>query len=111
MNLPKEIVSLYAPTVFKAVSGQKYFITTGTKGDWVPIDDSVTLEDVRKNWIPLLIAKKEPETTNGRTFSIKNSKGDGYYMVVYENNHWSCGCHGYGFRRKCRHIKQAKEEI
>ena len=39
---------------------------------------------------------------------VTGSKGDNY-LVRFDNNYWTCGCVGFGFRRKCKHIEIAKE--
>lgn len=42
-----------------------------------------------------------------KTFKITGSKGD-KYLVVLSNNIWSCPCKGFGFRRSCKHVDEAK---
>ena len=33
------------------------------------------------------------------------------YLVTQNGSHWSCSCVGYGFRRSCTHVNQAKAKV
>jgi hypothetical protein len=46
--------------------------------------------------------EEEPE---GRTWTVKGSKGDDY-KVTEVNGNYSCSCSGFKFRSKCRHIEK-----
>ena len=43
-----------------------------------------------------------------RLFKVE-SKGK-EYQVILKNNHLSCSCIGYGYRRKCKHITAVAEK-
>ena len=43
------------------------------------------------------------------SWSVKGSKGN-IYTVKLSQGVYSCSCPGYGFRRKCRHIAEIKNE-
>jgi hypothetical protein len=42
-----------------------------------------------------------------KTWSIEGSKGN-LYSVKLSDGVYTCSCPGFGFRRKCRHIKEIK---
>jgi hypothetical protein len=41
-----------------------------------------------------------------KTFNVKGSKGE-IYTVTIDGKHSTCTCTGFGFRRTCKHIKEA----
>lgn len=41
-----------------------------------------------------------------KTFGVKGSKGD-TYIVTIDGKNKNCTCAGFGFRRTCKHIKEA----
>jgi len=43
-----------------------------------------------------------------KTFTVKGSKGD-TYTVTQVGTRWTCTCHGFQFRRSCRHIKEKQD--
>lgn len=45
------------------------------------------------------------EEPQGRTWTVKGSKGD-EYQVSEVNGNYSCSCSGFKFRSRCRHIEQ-----
>jgi hypothetical protein len=47
------------------------------------------------------------EETEGRSWTVKGSKGD-EYRVTEVNGNRSCTCSGFKFRGDCRHLKQAQ---
>lgn len=51
----------------------------------------------------------EPEA-KVETFTVAGSKGDAY-TVTSENGRWACTCVGFGFRKDCKHIQAAKQDV
>ena len=47
----------------------------------------------------------DTEVPQGRTWSVKGSKGDEYTVSEY-NGKYSCTCSGFQFRGKCKHTSQ-----
>lgn len=60
----------------------------------VSIDDEAQAPVVDKNGIV------------NKTVRVKGSKGD-TYVVTIKGGHKTCTCAGFGFRRTCKHIKEA----
>ena len=88
---------------FAIIAGVKYLMPL-----WETVPMDCTYDDIR----PYYTKKeylKEVDTSQNNEFQILNSKGNGSYTVVVKNGQWSCGCVGYGFRRKCKHIEIAKQ--
>lgn len=101
-----EIKSFINPTVLTVSSGT-YAVAGGM---WVPVPTGTTIKDIK--WIPdrpMVIPK--PKKNGIKTFKMPSSNGKGFYEVKYERGQWSCECPGYGFRRKCKHIDNAKSKI
>jgi hypothetical protein len=51
--------------------------------------------------------KEEPQ---GRTWTVKGSKGD-EYKVTEVNGNYSCTCSGFRFRGACRHIESIRSTV
>lgn len=49
--------------------------------------------------------KLDQEPSTGQSWVVAGSKGD-QYTVVCDSHKWTCSCHGFTFRGKCRHIDQ-----
>jgi hypothetical protein len=79
-------------------------------GNWISVPTTTTFEEVRNAWIPDR-PKKEKSVVKDVTVKISNSKGTDSYVVTYQRGMWSCSCPGFGFRRKCKHVDQAKLKL
>ena len=44
-----------------------------------------------------------------KTWSVKGSTGS-IYTVKLAGGSYSCSCAGFGYRRKCRHITEIRDE-
>jgi hypothetical protein len=51
------------------------------------------------------VTQVQAEVPEGRTWTVKGSKGD-EYKVSEVNGNLSCTCSGFRFRGSCRHIKE-----
>ena len=72
--------------------------------EWSALDDKTAIfSDTEITLAPAANKEDFYET------QITGSKGDNY-LVRFESNYWTCGCVGFGFRRKCKHIEAAKEQ-
>ena len=74
------------PTVFKA-----------------PIRIDIRGRKFKLNPVQFKTELKEPEP-EGRTWTVKGSKGD-EYKITEVNGNLSCTCSGFRFRGDCRHVK------
>lgn len=92
------------PALFTAPSGQRYAIAGS---QWIPVPEDTTHATLDRyvTWEPAQ-ANTAPSS---REWDVKGSKGN-TYRVVERDGQWSCSCPGYGFRRKCRHIAEKREE-
>lgn len=54
------------------------------------------------------LAKVDDNVSN--TVEVKGSKGDIYY-VANEGNKWTCTCHSYKFRGRCKHIEEVQNAV
>lgn len=63
---------------------------------------------IRKDSIVGNVETKKSLTSDVETRIITSSDGKGSYTVVRNKNHWTCTCAGFGFRRSCKHITEAK---
>lgn len=46
-------------------------------------------------------------------WTVSSSKGKGSYTVTYSaaTKHFNCSCSGFAFRRNCRHVLDAKQQL
>ena len=72
--------------------------------EWSALDDKTAIFSDTE-----ILANEAVEPEEFYETQITGSNGDNY-LVRLENNYWSCGCVGFGFRRKCKHIEAAKEQ-
>ena len=83
----------------------------------IETDRQISIDELDKFIIPVwkeqlmpdFLANEAVEPEEFYETQITGSNGDNY-LVRLENNYWSCGCVGFGFRRKCKHIEAAKEQ-
>ena len=61
----------------------------------------------RDRIVGLSQAREKPES---KVFTIDGSKGK-TYIVTLERGLWGCNCIGFGFRRSCTHVIQAKAQL
>lgn len=102
------VTSLMPPCITE-IGGKRYMVFNGPEGGWFKIDETVTLEMAYSRWIPWKSSKKEIKPKEDfKEYEIPGSKGTPY-TVTFRNGSWSCGCVGFGFRRKCKHVEKAKE--
>ena len=61
------------------------------------------------NLLEYIIEKFDGEILQDNRWRVDGSKGDHYYVEWHPyHGHYSCGCKGYMFRKKCRHIQEIK---
>ena len=92
------------PPALSEFRGQKYAICGSV---WLPVPSETTWDDLSKymDW------STKPMASGGSegAWEIKGSKGNTYNVRRSVQGVWSCTCAGYGWRRKCRHIEEAKK--
>ena len=98
--------SLYAPVIVNFISGRT-MLFHDAEGGSVRIADDVTAEDASYIWVRYQ-AKQRDIPTDTRQFTIKGSTGTAYTVIV-RFKQWSCTCSGFGFRKRCKHVEQAKQ--
>jgi hypothetical protein len=98
------ITALYPPTVLDTISG-RYAVSGST---WIPVTKDVTQKMAQDAWTPLLYREVKPATVN--TYKILSASSGKTYNVTQDKGHWSCSCPAYGFRNKCKHIEEAKNQ-
>jgi len=92
------------PALFTSHTGIRYGIAGSV---WIEVPDGTTLDELSE-----YMAYKPREITpvaGEKTWSVKGSKGNVYTVKLSEGT-FSCTCPGFGFRRKCRHITEIKDE-
>lgn len=110
-SIPKKFTSLLPPIVAKTPYGKYLVITGTTHAGWYPIDDGFDYNQAIKGWTRWAVSTKEVQPTNDKKWKIANSKNNGFYLVSFNRGVWNCDCPGFGFRRKCRHIDEAKTKL
>ena len=92
------------PAIFRARTGTLYGIAGSV---WVEVPEGTTLADLSQYMVhkPREIASDAGE----KTWSVKGSTGN-LYSVRLTEGVYTCSCPGFGFRRKCRHIKEILNE-
>ena len=107
--------SLYTPVIANIWTESGYIHVTTCEQGWIKIPMHFTLEDLKSVWEPIIFEDKNKNDNEHKhlheIFHITASNGKDKYAVTLENFGWSCECAGYGFRRKCRHIEEAKKLI
>ena len=74
---------------------------------WVEVPAGTTLDELSQY---MVYKPREVAPTPGeKSWSVQGSKGNTYTVKLSEGV-YSCTCPGYGFRRKCRHITEIKNE-
>lgn len=76
-------------------------------GRWYPIPKTVTIEMLWKAWENGNPRQTQPTADR---WKVKGSKGDNY-TVQYKGGLWTCDCHSYGWRRRCKHIDSIKSTL
>lgn len=108
-KIPKKIKSLLHPAVVTLPSGKYLVIAGGEDDGWYKVDDTFTLDSAMQRWERQEVV--QPKPANDWVWKVENSKKNGYYTVTFDKAGWSCDCTGFGFRRKCRHIDEAKTKM
>ena len=92
------------PALFTSHTGIRYGIAGSV---WVEVPSDTTFDDLSDY---MIYKPRERQAVEGEnTWQVKGSKGN-TYTVKLSGGSYSCTCAGYGFRRKCRHIDEVKNE-
>ena len=98
-NVPVITNTFTVPAIVN-IGGQAYAMP-----GWIPIDNTVTVKQLKKYWTQMKFGPDYGFVS--KAFVILGSKGK-EYNVEYKYRSWTCDCVGYGFRRRCKHIEEAK---
>lgn len=100
----KPIEVSVTPALFTSIDGTRYGIAGSV---WVEVPIGTTLDELSEY---MVYRPRETVSVAGeKTWSVKGSKGN-LYTVKLSGGAYSCSCPGFGFRRKCRHIKEIINE-
>ena len=92
------------PALYNSHTGILYGIAGSV---WVEVPAGTTLDELSDYMVH---KPRERQAAPGeKTWQVKGSKGN-TYTVKLSDGMYSCTCAGYGFRRKCRHIEEVKNE-
>ena len=92
------------PALFTNADGVRYAIAGSA---WVEVPADTTFDDLPKY---MTYKPREIKPVAGeKVWQVEGSKGN-IYTVRLSNGSYSCTCPGFGFRRKCRHITEIKNE-
>jgi hypothetical protein len=92
------------PALFTSHTGIRYGIAGNV---WIEVPASMTLDELSEYMV--YKPRERQAIACKKTWQVKGSKGS-TYIVKLSNSSYSCTCAGYGFRRKCRHIEEVKNE-
>jgi hypothetical protein len=92
------------PAIFTSHRGIRYGIAGSI---WVEVPEGTTLDDLSAYMV--YKPRKASVIPGENSWRVKGSKGN-IYTVKLSQGIYSCSCPGYGFRRKCRHIEEIKDE-
>ena len=98
--------SLYPPIIVNFLSGRT-LIFHDKAGGSVRIAEHVGPEDTLAIWCRIPDATPPPGKDG--QWTISGSSGS-TYSVSLKDGQWDCNCTGWGFRRKCRHVEEAKNK-
>ena len=92
------------PAIFTSHRGICYGVAGSV---WVEVPEGTTLDQLSAYMV--YKPREVVPTVGENSWSVKGSKGN-IYTVKLSQGAYSCTCPGYGFRRKCRHITEIKNE-
>ena len=93
------------PFLYNARDGKRYAIS----GEhWIEVPLSTMFSDLPKYMV--WDAAEPLPVTEERSWPVEGSKGNIYTVKCLQNDVWTCTCPGFGWRRKCKHIKATKSE-
>lgn len=98
--------SLYPPIIVNFISG-RVMLFHDVEGGKIRIADDVTPDDANFIWKRRQF--KQRAFNGDAQYQIASSSGS-TYTVTLQNARWSCTCAGFGFRKRCRHLEQAKQQ-
>lgn len=103
------------PAMFTDFEGQRWVVSGST---WIKVSSDAKYEDIE--FESELKKHEKPDLYEGidlpfgeHTFVVESSKGDGqFYEVKVTKGMWpTCTCHGYMYRRKCKHVDMIFEKL
>lgn len=102
MKIPTITGTFTRPAI--ATIGDQCYVVPG----YIPVDDSVTVQQVLEKWVPWKPEDSDDFGYRNGMHTVPSSDGKRKYTVRFNGDHWSCGCVGFGFRGRCKHIEKAK---
>jgi len=95
------------PMLYTDMKGQRWAVSGQ---HWVAVPETSTLDTIGDYMVHVPWTPAAKPTLVSQSWGVKGSKGNEYTVTVSEDQ-WSCTCPGFGFRRKCRHIKEIKDSL
>tara|TARA_B100000941_G_scaffold254540_1_gene202782 strand:- start:174 stop:665 length:492 start_codon:yes stop_codon:yes gene_type:complete len=105
MNKTPIVVDM-PPLLYTDANDQKWAISGQ---NWIEVPDDTTFEDLDR----YMVVRQRSDTSpvaEVRTYDVEGSKGN-TYTVTDHGGTWTCTCAGFGWRRKCRHIREVRDEL
>ncbi len=99
--------SLFPPIIVNMPFSGMTMLFHDSIGGSIRITDDVTAEDSSHIWNRYQLDQKTFK--NNVQFDITSSSGSSY-KVTMQDARWSCTCAGFGFRKRCRHLEEAKQK-
>ena len=94
------------PPCLADLPGGRYAVAGST---WIRVPDDTKFEDLDKYMVCERKRPESPSDASERVWAVVGSKG-AHYTVRTNQGRYTCSCPGFGWRRKCKHIEQVKEE-
>jgi hypothetical protein len=92
------------PALFTSHTGIRYGIAGSV---WIEVPDDITLDELSEYMV--YKPREITPVVGEKTWSVKGSKGN-TYTVKLVGGSYSCSCAGFGYRRRCRHITEIRDE-
>jgi len=88
---------------FFHIGGKRYHGPT-----WIEVEEDTTFDDIKFEEKPFAELFKEED----KQWKFTSARSGEEYIVRYNiRKELSCSCWGYIAHKKCKHIKQVKEEV
>ena len=92
------------PGLMKSPHSGKTYIVAGCM---IEVPDETTFADMHK-----YVTYERPKIPNSTdTWKVKSSSGSTYTVVKLDNGEYTCTCIGFKYHRKCKHIRQVKNQF
>ena len=95
------------PTILRMPWKNKTYAVSG--GTWLEVPSGTTLSNVGQYMV--FRGWDRPESIDPNSWEVRGSTGKIYTVKQSNEGTWSCTCPGYGFRRRCKHVENARRKL